>query len=58
MRTLIIPFNLLVQGNPWRRKGSRSGDEDYNDEDYTPEPETASKRQKRHTPEQIRELIA
>jgi hypothetical protein len=33
-------------------------DEDYNDEDYTPKPETASKRQKRHTPEQIRELRA
>jgi hypothetical protein len=33
-------------------------DEDYNDEDYTQEPETASKRQKRHTPEQIRELRA
>ena len=31
-------------------------DEDYNDEDYTPELETASKRQKRHTPEQIQEL--
>lgn len=34
-------------------------EEDYNDdEDYTPEPETASKRQKRHTLEQIRELRA
>ena len=33
-------------------------DEDYNDEDYTPELETASKRQKRHTPEQIQELRA
>ncbi|XP_066393860.1 homeobox-leucine zipper protein ROC6-like [Miscanthus floridulus] len=33
-------------------------DEDYNDEDYTSELETASKRQKRHTPEQIQELRA
>lgn len=33
-------------------------DEDSKDEDYTPEPETAPKRLKRHTAEQIRELRA